>query len=49
MDIGNSFTYQMEDEDWVTKILIGAAALGSAVSVAGAIAYLIRSRATAKA
>jgi hypothetical protein len=31
------------------QILIRAAALGSAVSVAGAIAYLIRSRATAKA
>ena len=31
------------------QILIRAAALGSAVSVAGALAYLIRSRATAKA
>lgn len=24
MDVGSSFTYQMEDEDWITKILIGA-------------------------
>jgi len=31
------------------QILIGAAALGSAVYVAGAIAYFVRSRATAKA
>ncbi len=31
------------------QVLIGAAALGSAVSVVGAIAYLIRSRAIAKA
>jgi hypothetical protein len=31
------------------QILIRAAAMGSAVSVAGALAYLIRSRATAKA
>ena len=30
------------------QLLIGAAALGSVVSVAGALAYLIRSRATAK-
>ncbi len=40
---------QLDDRSHRRQILISAAALGSAVSVVGAIAYFIRSRATAEA